>query len=137
MTAMKTRTTEKTVTFTRPFALAGLGEFLPAGDYSVETEKKLIEGSSVAAYRRTATLLSLRKRSGPFHLTRANLTQPVAVDPVELKAALKLDAKSAIGSAAPGDRKAKPPGAAPPRQEETDRRALDRAEDEGMIVGPL
>lgn len=89
---MKTRRSEKTVTFSRPFTLACLGEPLPAGDYGVETEEELIEGSSTGAYRRTATLLRLRKRSGPFHLTRANLTRAIAVDPVELKTALKRDA---------------------------------------------
>lgn len=119
---MKTRTRESTLTFKRPFVLAGLDEVLPAGDYSVETEEELIEGISYAAYRRTATVLHLPARSGPSHLTRA-----MTIDPEELDAALAGD-QGAAGAPASG---------APPRQEEIDLRAVDRAEDEGMTVRPL
>ncbi len=84
---MTTRTSETTITFRRPFTLAGLGETLPAGDYRVECEEERIEGLSYAAYRRSATVLRLPARSGPAHLTRA-----MTVDPDELQAALARDA---------------------------------------------
>jgi len=83
---MKTRTNEKTVTFRRPFMLAGLDELLPAGDYSVETEEELVEGISYAAFRRTSTLLLLHAEAGLPHLARA-----LTIDPAELEAALERD----------------------------------------------
>ena len=83
---MKTRTSEKTITFKTPFLLAGLGEELPAGDYNVETEEELVESISYAAYRRTTTVLRLPAKSGPPYLTRA-----VIVDSDELDAALERD----------------------------------------------
>lgn len=83
---MKTRTRERTVTFRRPFVLAGLDEVFPAGDYSLETEEELVEGISYAAYRRTSTVLRLPAKAGPFHLTRA-----LTIDPDELDAAMERD----------------------------------------------
>jgi hypothetical protein len=83
---MTTRTSEATITFRKPFTLAGLAETLPAGDYRVETEEERIEGVSYAAYRRTSTVLRLPATSGPAHLTRA-----MTVDPDELAAALERD----------------------------------------------
>lgn len=68
---MKTRTRETTITFKRPFALAGLDEVLPAGDYTLETEEELVEGLSYAAFRRTSIVLRLPAKSGPAYLTRA------------------------------------------------------------------
>jgi len=106
---MKTRTSNRTVTFKCPFILAGLEEVLPAGDYSVETEEELIEGISYAAYRRTSTVLRLQARSGPSHLTRA-----MTVDPDELDAALERDltiVQTPVGRDADGEKRA----------EETDR----------------
>ena len=119
---MRTRTSEKTVTFRRPFVLAELDEVLPAGDYSVETEEELVEGISYAAYRRTGTLLHLPARSGPSHLTRA-----MTIDPEELEAALARD-QLATEPLASGPAS---------HQEEIDLRAVDRAEDEGMPARPL
>jgi hypothetical protein len=98
-----------------------LNEVLPAGDYSVETEEELVEGISYVAYRRTAIVLRLHAKSGPSHLTRA-----LVIDPDELDAALAREQATAEA----------PAGATKPRQEEIDRRAVDRAEDEGMIARP-
>jgi hypothetical protein len=86
---MTTRTSQKTVTFSRPFALAGFDDVLPAGAYSVETDEELIEGISFAAYRRISTLLRLPATSGPPQLTRA-----VTIDAGDLEAALQRDAES-------------------------------------------
>ncbi|MEO3429263.1 hypothetical protein AAFN88_10430 [Pelagibius sp. CAU 1746] len=87
---MTTRIIEKTVTFQRPFVLAGLDEVLPAGDYLVETEEELIGGLSYAAYRRISTVLRLQAESGLPHLTRA-----MTVDPEELDQALRRDCNGA------------------------------------------
>lgn len=90
---MMTRTSERTVTFNRPFRLAGLDEVLPAGDYSVETREERIEGLSYDAYRRTATVLLLPAASGPSYLTRA-----LNVEPEELDAAMAHDLASSEDS---------------------------------------
>lgn len=89
---MERRTSVRTVTFKSPFFLTGLDEVLPAGDYSVETEEKLVEGISYAAYRRISTVLRLPARSGPSHLTRA-----MTVDPDDLDAAIERDLAIAEG----------------------------------------
>ncbi len=43
------RTTRKSVTFSRPFELAGVDEKFEAGTYDVETVEELIEGLSFVA----------------------------------------------------------------------------------------
>ena len=97
---MKTRTSDKTVTFRRPFVLAGLDELLPAGDYSVETEEELVEGISYAVFRRTSTLLLLHAEAGLPHLARA-----LTIDPAELEAALERDsAHDEVHDLAPGEK---------------------------------
>ena len=83
---MMSRTSNKIVTFTRPFVLGGYDEVLPAGDYNVETEEELLEGVSFPAYHRISTLIHLHAKPG-----RAGLTQTLTIDPNELEAALKRD----------------------------------------------
>jgi hypothetical protein len=83
---MALRTSTRTVTFTRPFVLAGLDEALPAGSYSVETDEELLEGASFAAYRRVLTVIRLPSKSRSAGLTRA-----MTIDPEELEAALLRD----------------------------------------------
>ena len=61
---MTVRTSRKTVTFTRPFSLSGIGQVQPAGTYTVETDEELLPGLSLPAYRRIATLMVLRSRGG-------------------------------------------------------------------------
>jgi hypothetical protein len=80
---MTTRTSTKTVTFRRPFNLAGFGEELPAGTYNVETDEELLEGISFPVYRRIATLIHLHAHAG--------LTQTLTVDPQALDTALVRD----------------------------------------------
>ncbi len=87
---MTTRTIQSTVTFSRPFLLAGLGETLPAGTYCVETEEERIDSLSFPAYRRISTLLRLPTERGPSYLSRA-----VTIDPDALDAALERDRASA------------------------------------------
>jgi hypothetical protein len=129
---MTTRTSKKTVTFRRPFALGGFDEMLPAGAYSVEMDEELLEGISFAAYRRILTVIHLHSRSGHPGLTRA-----LTIDPNELDAALERDRApkdAPVGRDAHQETLIR---ATKPRQEETDRQAMDRAEDEGMIAYPV
>jgi hypothetical protein len=79
---MTTRTARKTVTFTRPFELAGVG-VQPAGAYEVDTDEELIDDLSFLAWRRVATMI---------HLRRDGAEQVYRVDPVELDANLLRDA---------------------------------------------
>lgn len=97
---MTIRTRETTVTFRRPFVLAGIDEVLPAGTYIVETDEAPLEGVSFLAYRRMLTLLHLQARSG-----YAGTTQTWTIDPAELDAALKRDRPTA---AMPADGDGKP-----------------------------
>jgi hypothetical protein len=83
---MTIRTSEKTVTFTRPFVLGGFDEVLPAGAYSVESDKELLEGISFPAYRRILTLIRLHPKPG-----HPGLRQTWTIDPNELDAAQKRD----------------------------------------------
>jgi hypothetical protein len=84
---MTVRTTSKTVTFMHPFNLSGTDEMQPAGTYTVETDEELLQSSSLAAYRRIATLLRLERTTGMI------LTQIVETNPVELAEALARDAQ--------------------------------------------
>jgi hypothetical protein len=49
------RTTEKTITFHRPFCLKG--DRSRAADYRVVTDESLIEGLSFVAYHRASTVI--------------------------------------------------------------------------------
>ena len=83
---MTIRTTRTTVTFKRPFSLAGVDNVQPSGTYTVDTDEELIDGLSFLAYRRVATLLHL-----PSTSSRVGVTELVTVNPLELEAALKTD----------------------------------------------
>lgn len=121
---MTVRTTRKTVTFASSFVLGDFDEVLPPGAYEVETDEELLEGLSFHAYRRTLTLLHL---PGPRGLSRV-----LTVDPNELDAALKRDGASAAAGRASAQ--TSPSGSPKVREAEVDRRAMDRADDEGMTI---
>ena len=131
---MTVRTSKKTITFERPFVLNGLDEVLPSGAYCVETDEELLEGISFPAYRRISTLIHLHARPG-----HPGLVRTLTIDPNELDAAVERDRTPA---AVPVDRDAGPktqPATTQPRREEANGqaiRAIERAEDEGMIVRP-
>ena len=77
---MTTRTTKRTVIFTRPFSLSGFDGEQPAGSYSVETDEELLDGVSFPAYRRLATMMQLDVNSvGP-----AGILQVAVIDPLQL-----------------------------------------------------
>ena len=44
---MTTRTTVKTVQFTRPFRLGGIDDVQPAGDYEVTTDEEQVGGMNI------------------------------------------------------------------------------------------
>ncbi len=126
---MTVRTHYTTVTFRRPFRLGGIDEVLPAGAYSVETDEELLEGISFPAYRRILTLMHLRAEPGHPGVERL-----LTVDPKELDEALERDQALAAMPADAFLGQETQEGATNSRPDEADRQALDRAEDEGMLL---
>ena len=84
---MTTRTTTKTVTFSRPFCLKGVDRLLPPADYRVTTDEELIEGVSFPAYRRVSTAIFVPAEAG-------SAVEMVTIDPLDLKAAQEQDEKA-------------------------------------------
>lgn len=125
---MTIRTSKRTVTFKRPFNLAGFDGELPAGSYDVETDEELLEGLSFPVYRRIAALIHLHAHAG--------MTQTLNIDPKELDRALNRD--EALAESPPiGEAEQKPKNATSnARVDKDDIRAIQRAEDEGMIIHP-
>jgi len=95
---MTLRTRSETITFGRPFALAGLDGVQPAGRYTVETDEELLATVSLTAYHRLATWLRLPALAPDLKSAPAR-TQIVAVDPTELASALARDASLGRGLA--------------------------------------
>ena len=85
---MTVRTTSRTVTFTHPFNLSGMGEMQPAGTYTVETDEQLLQTLSLPAYKRISTLIRL-----PARPRSTMVTQIVEINPQELAAALTRNAQ--------------------------------------------
>lgn len=83
MTNAFTRTTTRTVTFTRPFALSGLDGVQPAGSYILETDEELIESLSFPVYRRTASWIHLPHADGKSN-RGTGVSQTALVDPDEV-----------------------------------------------------
>jgi hypothetical protein len=84
---MSARSTERTLTFRRPFSLSAFDKPLPSGKYRVVTEEEPLEGLSFAAWQRVRTLLFLPADSLP-----GKSREVVPVDPNELEAAQAADA---------------------------------------------
>ncbi|MDH3472732.1 MAG: hypothetical protein OEM59_03480 [Rhodospirillales bacterium] len=128
---MTTRTSKKTVTFRRPFVLGGFDEVLPAGAYIVETDEELLEGISFPVYRRVSTLIHLHAKPG-----QPGRSQTLTIDPNELDAALKRD-QALVEIPVGRDASQKTlKGTTELHREKSDRQAIERGEDEGMIVHP-
>lgn len=83
---MLTRTTSKTINFTKPFVLGDFDEVLPSGDYIVEMDEELLQGVSFNVYRRIAVTVRLTAKIGNPGLSRA-----LTIDPRELEKALARD----------------------------------------------
>jgi hypothetical protein len=81
---MTMRTTDKTVTFGRPFCLKGVDRELPPAGYRVVTEEELIEGLSFAAYHRVSTVIFVPAPSGSG-------VEMVGINPLDLEAAQTQD----------------------------------------------
>jgi hypothetical protein len=77
-----TRTRSQLVVFRRPFVLSGLESLQPAGTYRVDTDEEQLDTLTVAAWRRTATVVQLERRG---------ITEHFVVDPTELHEALMRD----------------------------------------------
>jgi hypothetical protein len=84
---MTSRTTTKTVFFTRAFALKGVEGEHPAGTYEIEIEEELLPGPSFPVYRRIEARITL-----PFNVMGASGHQTVPVPLEELDAVLAHDA---------------------------------------------
>lgn len=121
---MTIRTTEKIVTFKRPFFLRGFDEILPPGTYKAVTDEKLLEGVSFAAYQRVQTILHLH----PTPASRG-FGRTVTIAPNELDDALGRDVDTHNFHDNPGQ-----VDKTPETGGETDLHAVSRAEDGGMIV---
>jgi hypothetical protein len=87
---LSTRTKHYTVHFAAPFALSGLDEIQPPGDYAIDEDEQLIDGISWLAYRRVATFIHL-----PAISSSSMTSQLVAIDPYELAVALQQDREGA------------------------------------------
>jgi len=85
---MTQRSTDKMVTFRRPFCLKGVDRLLPPADYRVVTDEELIEGVSFPVYRRVATVIFVPGPSGRG-------TEMVTIEPADLQAAQDEDARAA------------------------------------------
>ena len=84
---MMTRTSHSQVTFRRPFRLAGMDAAAPAGSYKMAVEEERLDTQTIEAWRQTAVILQI---------TTAGVTEHVAVDPQELRDALRRDADRSI-----------------------------------------
>lgn len=82
VTRMTTRTTNRTVTFKRPFILNGFSEVQASGTYTVETEEEQLDAISFPAWKRTCTII---------HLHNGTVTEYPQIDPDELREALLRD----------------------------------------------
>ena len=83
---MTSRSTQKIVHFSSPFALDGLDALQPAGDYVVNQDEELLEGASHLAWRRVATFIHL-----PAIAANSLTRHMVPVDPAVLENALQKD----------------------------------------------
>lgn len=65
---MTIRSPREPVTFKYPFRIRGIERLLPAGAYQVTTDEQTIEGLTLAAYPRIATMLMVpAEGAGGFH----------------------------------------------------------------------
>src|SRR5258706_543841 len=89
---MQSRTSHSYVTFRRPFRLAGVDTWAPAGRYKVDLEEERLESLTVEAWRQTAVTL---------HIASAGTTDYLSVDPLDLRDALLRDGDDRIDPTQP------------------------------------
>ena len=97
---MTERTTRTLVVFSGPFSLRDLDEVQPAGTYRIETVDVELDNLSFLAYRRVSTTIEL-----PAVASGSLKRQLVAIDPLELEAALKRDQAASDVEPVPTKRK--------------------------------
>ena len=90
---MTMRTSNKTVTFARPFLLKGVDRTLAAGEYRVVTDEELIEELSFPVYRRVATMIFVPADA------HASSVEMVSIDPRDLQEAQDRDLETLTPSA--------------------------------------
>ena len=83
---MANRVTHATVTFTRPFRLAGMDDDQTPGLYDIETTEERIDGVSMLAYRRVSTTMVANTANTAARVRQVNL-----IEPDDLTAALARD----------------------------------------------
>jgi hypothetical protein len=88
---MLTRTSHSHVTFRRPFRLTGMDVVAPAGSYKMDVEEEKLDTLTADVWRQTAMVLQV---------TTAGVTEYIAVDPQEVRAALERDADDTVDPAA-------------------------------------
>jgi hypothetical protein len=91
---MTIRTSNKTVSFARPFLLKGVDRVLPSGEYRVATDEELIQELSFPVYRRVATMIFVPAAS------HASAVEMVSIDPRDLQEAQDRDAEDPATPAA-------------------------------------
>ena len=111
--------------------MGGFDEVLPAGAYIVETDEELLQGISFPAYRRISTLIYLHAKPG-----NPGRRQALTIDPNELDAALMRDQAPEDIPVRRDASQETLNGTTGSRPEVANRQAIERAEDEGMIVHP-
>ncbi len=84
---MQSRTSHSHITFRRPFRLAGMDTWAPAGRYKVDLEEERLDSLTVEAWRQTALTLQV---------TSAGATDYLSIDPMELCEALLRDGDDGI-----------------------------------------
>lgn len=115
------RTIQETVTFYRPFVLNGIKPAFPAGTYRVEIGEERIDSLSFQFFMRTD--ITFYFPGGP---PNRHATGKLKLTPHELNTALVRDRGTSLanlGKLQRGD-----------RQAENDRKAVERAENEGMAL---
>ena len=88
------RSTESTIRFGLPFRLSQFAEAQPAGSYRLTTEEECLDGP-LEVFHRVRTLLHL-----PANALAGRARKVVNVDPIELAAALIVDALQGLGGPA-------------------------------------
>jgi hypothetical protein len=83
---MTMRSRRETITFNHPFRIKGIDRLLSAGAYEVVTDEEMIEGLSFASFRRVATMIMV---------PRGSSMEMIAISPVDLSDAQRIDASAA------------------------------------------
>jgi hypothetical protein len=84
---MTMRSRRETITFKHAFWIEGIDRPLSAGAYEVITDEEMIEGLSVAAFRRVATMIMV-----PAAAPRNSTMEMISISSIALSDAQRIDA---------------------------------------------